>query len=603
MNDLEKPKQIEIPVALKLIFSLFMAKSFFQLTNAPSNSVVIFGIAGLLFLGMSMAVSLWMRLQTIQRAALLIFALILTGATFLGNQAKVTNYNFYSGGFQDNYFAPISKTRFLWAIGFFLLSLVITLLLISGYDYLMKTKRFLSASFIKNEKKLFWGMWIVIFVCWSPYLICYYPGTIYYDSLCSVYQALGIEALSNHFPVLYTLLIRGFLNIGSWFGGNEVGCFLYTLFQMLLISGIFAYFLVWLNRKKCPKQLVIFIGAFYALTPIFPLHAISMWKDPIFAGFLLLLAMMAFDIEASNGEILKQPKVVVQLIIDSLVISFVRNNGIYIMLIFWIVLIFRYKVLKKNRIRKNAWVAATLGCCACYLIVTGPVYSALNIKTEFVESISIPLQQMSSVVVYGGKMTEEQQNFMFHLLPEEEYQKAYTPCCIDNIKWNNSFNEDYLEAHKGEFFKVWLEMLGPNFKQYVKAYVMETFEYWSFSDIGRNSFVDHVNTVVSDPSNNIVSKDYSEILFGKSLRNDFPFSYIFLSEGISAWIMLFVCLQICLHHRKRYFLALIPAFMVWITLLISAPLAAWQRYMLPVIFMLPLMLLLQMLIEKQEKQE
>ncbi len=42
----------------------------------------------------------------------------------------------------------------------------------------------------------------------------------------------------------------------------------------------------------------------------------------------------------------------------------------------------------------------------------------------------------------------------------------------------NSFNREYLESHKTEFFKLWARLLPPNRKEYCKAYLSQTLGYW-----------------------------------------------------------------------------------------------------------------------------
>lgn len=583
------PTKFGLQLLIKILLSLVFINSFFELTNAAKNPVFFLILVGLLYLSIGESLKQWEDMEKKNKIILLSFSLLTTITTFLGGKV-VLNGSFYSGSYLENYFSKITIWDCIWAVCFIGLSVLVLLFILRSYDRISDILRKKNKKIFLDNKRLFLLSWIFIFVCWLPYLIIYYPGALYGDSQVSIGQALGQAPLTNHHPVMYTLLIKLFITLGKAVKDVSFGCCLYTLFQMLLLSGIFSCFLCWLRRKKCPDILILFFGMFYAFTPIIALHAISMWKDPIFSAFLLLLTMLTYDIVSSKGEMLKKVSTNIQLVIYSLIICFIRNNGIYILLVYWIVLAFYYGISKKNRLNKKGFLAVFFGCAAFYFLITGPVYSKLNITSEFVESLSIPLQQMASVAAYDGKMTAKQEAYLYKLLPQEDIKAAYTPCCVDNFKWNQNFNNKFLENNKMEFFETWAGMLLPNLKLYIKAYIMETFEYWSFSDVKRNTYTDPINTLTYTALT--PAKDYSKAWFGHSWKKHFPFSYVFLSEGLVTWIMLFCILQLWLKNRGKMILSLLPLLTAWATLLVSVPHAAWQRYTLSSTYALPFFIML-----------
>lgn len=46
----------------------------------------------------------------------------------------------------------------------------------------------------------------VIFISWSPFLIANYPGAIEWDAYHQIEQFLGVQELTNHWPVVSTFL-------------------------------------------------------------------------------------------------------------------------------------------------------------------------------------------------------------------------------------------------------------------------------------------------------------------------------------------------------------------------------------------------------------
>ena len=90
----------------------------------------------------------------------------------------------------------------------------------------------------------------IIFVCWVPYFIKYYPGLIYSDSTLSLSQALGQLPYNNHHPIIYTIFIKVCLEIGRSIGGNTMGVAIYSVLQMMFMSTVFAYSVCWLKNKR-----------------------------------------------------------------------------------------------------------------------------------------------------------------------------------------------------------------------------------------------------------------------------------------------------------------------------------------------------------------
>lgn len=55
-------------------------------------------------------------------------------------------------------------------------------------------------------------LYCLLVLCWLPYLLALYPGVVLPDSLSSVAQSMGDVPISNHHPVLFTLLVKLFVH-------------------------------------------------------------------------------------------------------------------------------------------------------------------------------------------------------------------------------------------------------------------------------------------------------------------------------------------------------------------------------------------------------
>lgn len=430
---------------------------------------------------------------------------------------------------------------------------------------------------IKGQIKLWATCSLLILLAWIPYLMALAPGSVLGDSLLSVGQALGYTPLNNHHPVAYTLFVKIFIRIGQHFNHLNLGVFLYSFTQSVMMASALGFTLLWLYKKGTSKWLLILAGLYFALIPIFPAYAIIMWKDPLFSIALLLMSLLLYDVAESKGNLLLSKKGIFFYIAITLIVSFFRNNGIYVCIISlgFIIIIYRKKLWRFYLI-----AVASLGIT---LWIQGPLYTSLGIQQESVEALGIPLQQMGRVVALNGNLTDEQEKFLYQLLPEETFKEKYTPCLVDTLKWDPHFNQEFLEENKSEFFKTWASMLIPNFSEYVKGYCLETFGFWK---IGVQNDYGYIDTYISENQVGIHRVDLFEKLFGVSLEPFFANIRVYIGSGTLAWIMLWSAFSLIYSKRKQEILALLPSLVTWLVILVATPVAFSLRY----VYILPLAL-------------
>ncbi len=540
------------------------------------------------------------------KVALVIYSLIGAATCVVGMRVVRTKW-FYSGNYEENYFAGLTPIDALWFVVLFAAVLLGTCLLLVAYRALLE--RIPARRMPVNPTVVFCVTWVVIFVCWVPYFLANFPGSLYADSIVIMKQALGINVLTSHHPIAYVGLIGFFLHLGDiLFDSYIVGIAFYTAFQMVFMSGVFAYFLGWLASHRVPLSAIVVTCAAFALLSIFPLHAVSMWKDGLYAAFVLRVSLLLFDVVASRGAALEEPAMLIRLALWGLAVCLVRSNGIYVMLCVWVALLALYAMRTSGKVFFSCGISLAL-----YFVVVGPLSIALEVQTEPVESYGIPLQQVAAVVVYDGEMNPEEKEFLNTLLPLDEYKEEYIPCSVDGIKWADNFDMDFFDTHRGEFMQVWLSLLPKNLGLYASSYIMESYEYWSFADVNRTFTLNGVNDKYDAPDLGIIETNLVEVWFGEGVNQLFPFKFFHLQEGAHSWIVLFAGLLLFVARREQWhpqwlaarqmlpawppfahpwWLALFPTFVNWLTVLISSPFAALPRYILPAIFLMPLFILL-----------
>lgn len=232
------------------------------------------------------------------------------------------------------------------------------------------------------------------------------------------------------------------------------------------------------------------------------------------------------------------------------------------------------------------------------LLVLFVKYPCMNIyeikQADFVESLSVPLQQIAYVVAKGEALTQEELDFLGNIMDLEQVPAQYQPDVSDNIKnLVRQGDPAYLEAHKAGFFKTWLSIGLAHTRSYFDAYVAQTRGYW-YPDVSYTAGLDegiYPNEfgLTWQPvlRGNIVIK-VKEILF--KLHELFPLYGALWSMGLIFWIVL-ITAAVCLRTGDtQKALVCLPSIALVLTLCAAAPVAAEFRYAYALFYGLPVFL-------------
>lgn len=430
----------------------------------------------------------------------------------------------------------------------------------------------------------------IIFICWIPYLLMFYPGNLSVDSYWSIQQILGNVPLSNAHPIMYTALVGFFVKIGMTIKDLEFGIALYSVFQMLVLSVVFGGVCEWLRKRSSKKWIVVLATVFFALNPLVAMYAITMWKDILFSTWVLLLVVYLYKLLGDEKEVICGTRTRVILSILGLLVAFGRNNGIYIVCLVYLSLIFYYRKFWKKTIPVFGIVLIFIS------LVQGPGYSIIGVqKGNLAESLAVPLQQIAYTVKHDGEIEESQAEFLENIIPLDKMAEVYIPYSANGVKFDSEFDNEFLENNVVEFLKVWGQMLPANFKNYVKAYLMHTLGYWH---IGTNDWrciygvVDSPGIEGIDFIEKITGVDFSENLshFIESKINTIPIINLIYSIAFSVWTVVFAGVCFIESKKSKYLITILPLIGNWITIMIASPIFCEFRYMfslhitLPVIF-------------------
>lgn len=449
------------------------------------------------------------------------------------------------------------------------------------------------ANFFRNRTAL--CAFLCCLLCWLPYYLYQYPGIMTPDSINQLEQILGVIPWSNHHPWVHTLVFGFFYHIGYALTGNMVAAVsIYTLFQMCLLAGSIAYFISTLRSHKIRPFVLLLIIAFYALIPYHAVFSVTIWKDIPFAAAVLFFSSAVLRLSVQNrmcaGNLLT-------LMISSVMICLFRSNGWYAFLLALPFLLFGFR--RKAKTVYPPLLAALLLAA----VVKYPVMNAFEVQQpDFIESVSIPMQQITAVICNDRYLTEEEYALIEKVVDLTYIHELYNPTFADNIKeLVRAGNQDYLVAHKNEFLKLWID-LGLRYPgDYLTAYVDQTYGYWypdSFYLVAEAEGVSATDLGVSHTpliGGPLVIKA-KEIAI--KLGSMVPIYGTLWSMGVACWVLLFSISVTVIRRDYHRLICYLPGIALLLSVLAATPVATEFRYVYFLVLCLPFYLITAILPEE-----
>lgn len=410
-----------------------------------------------------------------------------------------------------------------------------------------------------------------------------YPGSVTSDSIWQISQIVS-DKHTNHHPYWHTMLIKLFLTVGySLFQDSNAAAATYSAVQSMAMACCFAYAVVTLYQYRVPKIWVFLTFAAFACLPNHIAYSCTMWKDVPFGGAVLVLVVAMFRVIRDVGNSRRLNFVV--LIIGGIATCIFRSNGWYAMVAAFLVLALFFR--KRCKELLIPWV----GCLVIGYILTGPALTALGVaNVNFIEGLSVPLQQVARVITNGGELTEEEIREIDTILNIDEVPTEYDPQCVDHIKdLIHLKNYDYLLENKGTFLKIWLDIGARYPWEYVEAWVEETKGYWNggydyyiYAEyVGENDF----GFFMPRQSNLIHNLVKAYFTFTRETVLFEPIQSI----GFNVWILSILCFFNLVHNRKEFLLT-VPVLAIIFTLWLTTPVFSEFRYAYSLFTTLPFIL-------------
>ena len=430
----------------------------------------------------------------------------------------------------------------------------------------------------------FMKCWLVILLCWVPYFIAFYPGVLSVDSFHELQSILGIDPLNNRHPLIHQVILLPFLKAGEAISSLTLGVALYTLFQMAVLSGVFALTLRQMDRRGAPRWLICASFVWYAVYTVNAMYSVTVWKDVSFGCITLLLLLMLWEaaerpsVKGKRGLWLAMP--VVMFLFCTL-----RNNGFYV---FVAALPFFLLMVKQNRGRFLLAAAGGLLLYAAWQVIMLGVLDVQNFSTG--EMLSVPLQQLARTLDSStNRLTEQELSVLQEIFPDlEKAAQSYNPLISDAVKSAETFSAETFNQDPVKYLLLWAKIGLKHPIIYLDAFFNQNFGYWypnlvhgpAFFWMAENPF----GMSYAPATAGLRSALYN---LNQLCQNAAGTSALY-SIASYVWVHLAAAgMLLVKKQRSALAICLIPLFM-WGIIVVSSPVFAEYRYLYGLIVSTPL---------------
>ena len=464
---------------------------------------------------------------------------------------------------------------------------------IKNHEFKLKENKIINL-FLKHP---FLFSFIAILICWSIYVIAFYPIILSPDPSFQIKQFFNVRTkyadyailldnnvfLTNHHPVFHTMILGYSLKLGRFLLNDNFGLFIYSLTQLLFLAFTLSLTIKYLNENNVNKKIVFIVLLLYCFIPMFPLYAMSGVKDTYYTCFIILYVMKLDKIIRSKQEKLSY-KEMIQLLLIMFAVCLFRNNGIYVLILsFSLILIYSKKYFQ-------TLLVIFIGVLAFYGTYTKVLLPSLKITDGSIrETLSIPFQQTARYVKYYNKdLSKNDIKVIDKVLGYETLAKRYNPTISDPVK--NEFNKYTTKKELLAYLKVWFKCFFKHPLVYIEATLNNIYGYFSPQSTNWYIYYKYDTRITEDKLVNYHYNNLSSLrLILSSFAQGFPYIPLIgliSNIGFNTWLLLGLTTYSIFKKKKEYLIVLSPL-LISLLICVVSPVNTYFRYAMPFIFIMP----------------
>lgn len=317
----------------------------------------------------------------------------------------------------------------------------------------------------QSMRQRFMPYMAVILMCWIPWIVVCWPGSLRDDTIAQLMQSSGHHEYFTQHPLFDTLVFGLFWNIGESLGHMIYGLAIYTVVQAVLFAAGLAFLFCYVRKCGVPR-LYMWLGMLFAATNYLVVGAVpTMGKDSFHTIFFIPAAVIFVETCLTKGAVLRRmPVMVTFVVLLALCIASKRTALVIVVLALALLLI----AAKENR--RNV-LAVLISSVVLVQFVWNPIsvvvtHAAPFSNRETAAYITQPIGRVASQRPDG--ITAEERQQLSGFMDVDEAGKLYVPYRSDETVW--TYNEQATTADKVNAIKAWAAIGMRNPDEYAKAY-------------------------------------------------------------------------------------------------------------------------------------
>ena len=469
------------------------------------------------------------------------------------------------------------------------------------------------------RKHPFGVSFFTLFLLYLPHFLIAYPAMFMGDTWCIVVQGYselemtGVDYLSpqsvlragvyinQHHSVLYTLLLHGFLRLGSRvFHSLNTGIFLFCLLQSAVMLASFAYAISALSRRRVSGLCLMGVIVYVILHPQIRNFLFLVTKDGLYAACFVLLMTAVFKWRTGIAG----RRDGLMLVLSAAGGVLLRKEGIFVLLTAGLLTAWMDRM---NRKRILCFAAVML---AFVLGIDHGLYPFLGYtKGGIQEALSVPFQQTARVLRdHPEDVSAEEKEAINAVLEYDQLAKNYNPDVADPVK--GLFRQDAVRTNLIRYFRVWARMLMRHPDTYIQATYNNYYQYLypgdtriNYNKYGwsawmceyTNNKIEALGKNFSLPEWNKKGRYICDSLVDAGILNVPPFS-LMMTPAVYSWTIIALLCWVLGKPKGRYrqekLILLMPYLMTWLVMFIGPTNGFYSRYMLSLTAFLPILILM-----------
>lgn len=520
-------------------------------------------------------------------------------------------------------------------------NLLITFVAIVGFMFIFTNLAVFLGEVVKKInvnawRSNYWAIVIALCLAWVAQIFPLFPGMVSWDGYRQFleYFHTHIAELNftyyptGHHPWSATLIFGFLFSVGRKIGGVNAGLFLIVVVQIITSSLIYAKVIYFLG-KNWGKSAAITSLLFYA-SPFVAFWQVTIEKTPLFLAFVTWFVLCYARILLNDSK----KDLYIQLIASGILMTMFRNDGAYVVIISLIALIVVRFIQQKKSPKKI--MLGSFVFLAIYVGWNKIALPSMNVVPgSTAEVLTLPMSQLSAVVInHPESFSNNDLAIVNKITPIKKIARNFNVNHADDLK--SLYPVDTFLRSSYEIKQVELGRLKkqttPNIKKATKQYLVVWFkQFWKHPKEYFVTFFaadsQFLNPLIDNNpgsrgimyGNDYMKKNvflqpswYHEVhyWFSEKTRKyitwpnilfTLPIVRTIVQPAFALWIIIF-SLAYCLYKKSYSMIMCIPVGLLAVVPLLS-PVNGMERYMLPAIYVLPLLLVVIVNVSRTREDE